>query len=148
MNGFVRNANRILRNSIFSNAGLGIDIGSDGPTDNDFGDFDTGPNDLQNFPVLSSARTGTEATTVKGSLRSAPDETYTLRFFKNPPGGNEGKTFVTQKSVTTNADGIGSFSLTLKGTKRIPIGRTITATATNDNGSTSAFSAPKSAGPQ
>jgi hypothetical protein len=135
--------NRILRNSIHSNEDLGIDLADEGTTANDFGDFDSGPNDLQNFPVLSSAKTGTKATTVTGSLRSAPENTFAVRFFENPSGGNEGKSFVAQRSVTTNADGIGSFSLTLEDAKRVPVGKAITATATNDNGSTSEFSAPR-----
>ena len=47
--------NAVLSNSIFSNAGLGIDLGTDGVTDNDADDPDIGANNLQNFPVLSSA---------------------------------------------------------------------------------------------
>ena len=55
--------NRILRNSIHSNGGLGIDLapggvtlndGNDGPTVPPY-DQDTGVNGLQNFPVLTSA---------------------------------------------------------------------------------------------
>lgn len=57
--------NRILSNSIFSNGGLGIDLGDDGPTANDPGDTDTGPNDLQNKPVLTSARTESLKTTIR-----------------------------------------------------------------------------------
>ena len=45
-------SNRVLRNSIFSNARLGIDLGSDGPTAKDVGDVDTGPNGLQNKPAF------------------------------------------------------------------------------------------------
>jgi hypothetical protein len=41
--------------------------------------------------------------------------------------------------------GTRSLYVTLKGTKRVTVGRVITATATNGNGSTSEFSAPKSA---
>jgi hypothetical protein len=48
--------NAILGNSIHSNIGLGIDFGSDGVTPNDLGDGDTGPNKLQNFPVLTKAQ--------------------------------------------------------------------------------------------
>jgi hypothetical protein len=51
-------SNRILGNSIFSNGGLGIDLGGDGRTLNDPGDVDDlsdGPNLLQNFPIIVSA---------------------------------------------------------------------------------------------
>ncbi|KAF0235755.1 MAG: Na-Ca exchanger/integrin-beta4, partial [bacterium] len=46
-NGVVRN--RISRNSIFMNVGLGIDLGNDGVTLNDNNDGDNGPNTLINF---------------------------------------------------------------------------------------------------
>jgi hypothetical protein len=47
----------VSRNAVFSNNGLGIDLGSNGVTTNDVGDGDSGPNDLQNFPVLTSVTT-------------------------------------------------------------------------------------------
>ena len=43
--------NTIWENSIHDNGGLGIDLGDDGPTANDAGDGDSGPNHLQNFPA-------------------------------------------------------------------------------------------------
>lgn len=54
--------NTISRNSIYSNAGLGIDLdygGTSGPTrvtPNDNADSDGGMNDLQNFPMIDSVK--------------------------------------------------------------------------------------------
>ena len=141
--------NSVSRNSIFSNGGLGIDLhgvrseGANGVTANDPGDADDendGPNNLQNFPVLLSARTGGE-TTIKGRLNSTPNTTFAVQFFSNPPGGNEGKKFIGQKSVTTGADG--NVSFTFVSATAVAAGRTITATATDPDGNTSEFSAPR-----
>jgi hypothetical protein len=62
----ISTGNSILRNSIFSNALLGIDLGFDGKTPNDAGDGDLGENNLQNKPILTSAVTSSGSTTLKG----------------------------------------------------------------------------------
>ena len=121
--------NRVLSNSIFSNGGLGIDLGVDGPTANDPGDPDTGPNYLQNYPVLSSAKkSATGTTTVRGTLNSTPNSTFNVQFFSNPKGTDEGKTLLGSKSVTTN--GTGNFSFAFSTKKQVRLGQNITATAT------------------
>jgi CSLREA domain-containing protein len=143
--GFVPTGLSILSNSIFSNDGLGIDLNGDGITPNDGpGDADTGPNNLQNFPVITSAKTGRRATTVKGTLESTQNGTFTIQFFKNPKSdGDEGKEFIGEMSVT-DTDGDGIISFTFKPTKKVKEGLFVTATATNNSTSdTSEFSAPK-----
>ena len=76
--------NRVLRNAIFANADLGIDVGDDGPNPNDPGEADTGTNNLQNAPVIDSAATTGGATTIRGTLNSAANATCVLRFYANP----------------------------------------------------------------
>ncbi len=134
-------------NSIFSNAGLGIDLADDGPTPNDPGDADSGPNDLQNKPVLTAAKTVSGKTTVKGKLASQPDSGYTIQFFSNPSGTNEGKKFIGEKSLV-RTDGSGNATFTFSPAAKVPVGQTITATARAinfdaSNGDTSEFSAPR-----
>ena len=73
-------------------------------TRNDSRDPDSGPNGPQNKPAISSAGTASGKTTVRGSLASTPKRTFTLRLFSNVPG-DECKTSLTRKSVTTNAEG-------------------------------------------
>jgi CSLREA domain-containing protein len=141
--------NRISRNSIFSNFDLGIDLKDDGPTTNDGDnpntsqvdpDSDTGPNGLQNFPAISSAKSDPTTTTITGKLDSVPGKIFTVQFFSNS-SGNEGQRFIGQKSVTT--DGSGNVSFTFKTTNRVTAGQSITATATDTTDSTSEFSAPR-----
>lgn len=140
-------SNKVFNNSIFSNGGLGIDrVGgtenSSGATANDPGDADVGPNNLQNFPVLTSARVSRKATTVRGTLNSTSGTSFSIEFFSNPSGTDaEGKTFIGEKLVTTDAAGNVSFSFKPQVKVR---GGTITATATNASTSdTSEFSAPR-----
>ena len=141
--------NEISRNSIFSNGGLGIDLRGPGETDtsnvstpNDTGDADTGPNGLQNKPVLSSAKNSSTKTTITGTLNGGREVTYLIRFFSNPSGTDEGKTFIGQKSVTTTSSG--NVTFTFSPASKVAAGRTITATATNEStGDTSEFSAAK-----
>jgi len=135
--------NSILGNSIFSNLFLGIDLGDDGVTQNDGADADNGPNNLQNYPVLTSAVTNTVRTTVNGALNSTPNTTFRIEFFSNAScdssGFGEGETFLEARNVTTDASGAASFSLPLSSTP-VPPNRSITATATDPNGNTSEFS--------
>ena len=133
--------NAFNQNSIFSNGHLGIDLGNDGVTLNDLGDADTGANNLQNFPVITSVTNSGGMTTIAGKLNSVASTTYRIEFFANdaidPSGYGEGQTFVGFKNVTTNASGNVSFTATFP---QIGAGQRVTATATDPNNNTSEFS--------
>ena len=60
--------NRITANSIFSNGSLGVGLGGFGsPKRNDPGDADTGPNNLQNYPIINSVSVSGGNTTIAGT---------------------------------------------------------------------------------
>ena len=131
--------NSILRNAINANGALGIDLAPGGVTANDAGDPDTGPNGLQNFPILTLARTDG----VTGALHSAANTTYRIEFFSNAScdvsGNGEGQTYLGTTNATTNAAG----DVTFKFATAIPEGQSATATATDSANNTSEFSACK-----
>ena len=141
-------ANTIRGNSIDANGRLGIDlIGGDedenGVTANDEGDAenapdeDAGPNDLQNFPVIGVAISG--STAVAGSLTTTPStteetETYVIDFYASPAcdasGFGEGALWLGSTTVETDENGLATFDVELDETG--PPGWFLTATATND----------------
>ena len=146
---------RILSNSIYSNGNLGINLGNfQGGVDlNDACDSDAGnfqPNNLQNYPVITSAVTSDGNYLIDGFLDSNAGGTYTLQFFANDTcdasGYGEGKTFLGQTTVTdSDSDCKSNFSASFP----IPAGAglIITATATDSAGNTSEFSSCAPAGP-
>ena len=130
----------IRGNQIFSNGSLGIDLLRNGVTANDAGDGDTGPNNLQNFPVITAASVG--STTVGGTLNSTASIPFTLDFYANTTcdasGNGEGRRYLGSGITTTNASGNATFSLPLSSA---PLsGEVVTATATAAPGNTSEFS--------
>jgi hypothetical protein len=139
--GTAATGNSVLRDSIFGNGspgGLGIALNNDGVTANENKDPDTGPNKLQNFPVITSA----SATTIEATLNSRPSKTFTIQFFSNPApnfptGFGEGETVLGEKTVTTNDRGRASFTFATA----LTAGEFVTATATDAFGNTSEFSA-------
>jgi len=134
--------NLIRGNSMISNAGLGIDLNDDEVSPNDSQDGDAGPNDLQNFPVISLAESGTGWTQAQGTLNSVPNTTFTLDFYSttapDPTNHGEGETWLDSTTVTTDTNGDVSFAEIM--TPAISVGSYITSTATNPGGSTSEFS--------
>lgn len=136
--------NRITANSIFSNGHLGIDLGDDGVTPNTPGGPHTGPNTLQNYPVIGFVRSDPSGTHVTGTLNSTPGHVFNLEFFANatadPSGYGEGMTYLGTIQVNTDSSGNAHFN-----DAALPVaagvGSVITATATDASGNTSEFSA-------
>ena len=106
---FITAGNPILGNSIFTNGGLGIDLGGDGITANDTDDPDGGANNLQNFPVLDQITVQPSGDIdITGDLNSTPSTEFVIDFYANPAvdGPNsEGRTYFGQTVVTTDANG-------------------------------------------
>ena len=104
-----------------------------GVTKNDLKDRDTGANHLQNFPVLSSATSSGNQTTITGKLNSTPRKSFTIQFFtspeKDPSGFGEGKEFLDNRTVKTSREGSRSFSVTFTLSRDLQ-GERVTATAT------------------
>src|SRR5215210_5066545 len=144
---------RILSNSIFNNHDLGINLSggtedANGVTANDPNDPDTGPNNLQNYPEITSAQNIGDSTSINGTLESTPStkkkkRTFIIQFFsspgKDPSDYGQGKTFLGQIEKKTDRQGKASFSFAPF--PKVPVGQFVTATATNKKtGDTSEFS--------
>lgn len=144
-------SHKITQNSIYDNGGadadgLGIDLNGDGVTANDSGDTDSGSNAKHNFPVISAAvgngGTGKYDVTFSWDFK-AGEGPWTIEFFCNKDGGGEGKTYEASTTIASgSANGSTTFSFTpIAGTCNDAVNNRITATATNNAGSTSEFSA-------
>ena len=137
------NASGIIHNSIFSNGGAGIRLGSGVvPNVNDAGDADGGPNNLQNYPVLSASAVGTGGFNIGATLNSTVG-TFHLEFFSSRRcgrfGHGEGQSYLGSADVLTDNNGNAAFAPQFF---FVPAGQTaLTATATDAAGSTSEFSA-------
>ena len=130
--------NTISCNSIFGNSGMGIDLFPSGPTANDPGDTDTGPNQLMNYPVITSVSNivSTSDWIVIGSLDHTLSSGSIVELFqseKNLSGNAQGKLFLGSCIV----DGSGNFRDTVSG---LTMADAIVATATDIDGNTSEFS--------
>jgi len=148
----------ILSNSIFANRGLGIDLGSDGVTQNDNQDPDDGPNTLQNFPVLISTSSSSEegsggfksavATTISGTFNSTPNRAFTLQFFFGSNCDGSGHQFTgaipiplqPTIQVTTDSKGDARFTYSFDFPASFTSGF-VNSTTTDPVGNTSEFSA-------
>jgi CSLREA domain-containing protein len=152
------NRHEFTKNSTFRNRTQGIDLQAasvpnapwtdvtlDHVTPNDHCDMDggddgsasnTASNDLQNYPIVSSATNFGSFTQVSGTLDSTRGRRFRIEFFRTPDGdsnGPEGEEYLGATYVTTANGGLsdctGTFSVHLAA---VPAGDEITTTATYD----------------
>jgi titin len=146
--------NTIRGNSIYTNGGLGIDLGNDGVTPNRPVNPSPGPNNLQNFPVLLAAISLPNGhTLVIGRLRSAANTTFTLDFYASPsadPSGHgQGQRYlgsgvvIVPASGSITTDGHGNVLFVVDLSAATTRGEVVSATATDPTGDTSEFSADR-----
>jgi len=126
--------NTILSN-IF-NAGYREGIIELGAGRNDLGDSDTGANNLQNFPVITSVIHSSNETRVIGGLNSVASTTFTLQFFVKRLSST-GDALLGTRNVTTDGSGMARFDFTFPGYSAVD--EFISATATDADGNTSSF---------
>ncbi|CAN5547219.1 hypothetical protein BH10ACI3_BH10ACI3_16850 [soil metagenome] len=113
--------------------------GTTTPLANDPRDPDTGANDRQNRPDITSADATSGQLTVNGSLDSAPNRTYTLEFYSHPNclrARSFGGTPIGTLNITANANPRTPFTFSVPQ----PAGTCISATATDPDNNTSEFS--------
>ena len=138
----------IFGNSEADNVRLGIDLhggteDSFSVTANDAADPDTGANNLQNFPVITSAVANrfTGKTTIAGTLNSGASQDYRVEVFSaatDPSGHGEGQMSLGTVDVHTGSSSTISWSVAVA---HVAPGSHVTATATLlDDDSTSEFS--------
>jgi len=130
--------NLILNNSIFGNQNIGIDLNADGVTPDDYVDFDTGPNNFENYPTIASAIISGSSVQITWSLYSHPNTTYIVQFFASN-GICNGQYYLSQVNATTDSSGNTG---TLVTDLPITSGTIISATATDPTNDTSEFSGP------
>ncbi len=137
--------NRISHNGIRANDELGIDLDGDELTDNDLLalDADSGPNDLQNFPVVATALRRVEQTPgpnglpvftfltdVTWTLDSEASRSFVIEFYANatcdPSQPAEGEVFLGSTFAQTDAAGLAAGTATVAAA---PVGQSVTATA-------------------
>jgi hypothetical protein len=138
-------SNHVDRNALFANRGLGIDLGANGEVEaNDWLDADLGPNQFQNYPVLTLPANPSPSFSLAGMLHSEANTTYTLDFYATVTcdrlGHGEGQQWLGAILADTDANGVAVFNFDLGAP--LPADKPfVTATATGPDGNTSEFSA-------
>lgn len=133
-------------NAIFENGDLGIDLSDDGVTSNDGGngDSDDGPNEKHNFPSqleVSLLGKDLQASYTISSSTVWSNYPINVAFYVADADSSEGQTYlgsVTYGQGKAQSDVTDIFTPAVA----VPEGAVLVATATDDAGNTSEFSAP------
>jgi VCBS repeat protein/S-layer family protein/all-beta uncharacterized protein len=148
----------LVSNRVFSNTGMGIDLGLPGISANDPGDPDAGANIQQNFPALTSATTAgpvmftgggsspstTATIRILGNINSTPNTDFFVQFFSmadcsgiNPVGNQQSLTVL---PYVVHSDFAGNVAIDVTLQNVTIAGNWINATARTETGNTSEFS--------
>lgn len=138
----------ILNRNVFNNNGIGIDLDGDGPTQNDEGDVDEGPNHMINSPVfLGDSITENGELVIKywvDCMNGTASYPLTVDFFQSPDTGSpQGNRYLGADVYYINSWSTGYQYFNLGDTLSLEIhsGDIIVATTTDAAGNTSEFSA-------
>jgi parallel beta-helix repeat protein len=111
--------NSLILNDVYGNGGKNVNLGFDGAAlANDSMDADSGPNNWQNRPVISSVTldTGKNVTTIAFSLDSKAGD-YNIDFYSNPsPGVPAGQNYLGNTVISLAVDGPASGTYSRSGT--------------------------------
>ena len=97
------------------NVGLGVDLAPAGPTANDAGDIDSGPNEGLNYPVITSAVSDgvSPASRIQGTIHSKPNAQIQVLLYLNATcnasGFGEAGRFLSSVGATTDSSGNATF---------------------------------------
>ena len=111
----------LQRNEITGN--LGIDVGNDGVTPNDFTDLDEGPNNLLNYPRALQATSEGNSVSIYGTLEGTFGATYSVELFGNTSCGaykyfgapyGSGETYLGTATIETSVTDFGEHTFLLQ----------------------------------
>ena len=137
-------------NIIASNGGIGIDLGPDGETANDFGDTDTGVNNLQNTPEIDQSQTTYNTSTGDVEIRyrvdcNTTDCAYDLTvdfYVVDSEASGEGETYIgTDAYPAGAASSFRNIAFTPPSDVSVSTSDFIVGVATDADGNSSEFSA-------
>lgn len=134
--------NRIEQNSFAANGDIGIDLGDNGITGNDAGDADSGPNNLQNFPVLLAVTSAPGVLNVSYTIDSqVTASTYPIDvdFYRAGSGSRQGSVWLGRDTFALAPGATRATVLTLP--PGFPSGNLI-AMAIDNDGNSSEFGVP------